>query len=79
MMVFHCNLHLKHSVKTYRVDVDEVIHCRVTFEFQTDGDPEEEIEDMISRGDYTELYEIDSEEQEIRDFDIISIEEVDDL
>jgi hypothetical protein len=63
-------------VKTYRVDVDEVIRCRVTFEFQTDGDPQEELEDMISRGDYTELEEIDSEEQEIRDFDIISIEEV---
>ena len=33
---------------------------------------------MISSGNYTELEEINSEEIEIRDFDIINIEEVND-
>jgi hypothetical protein len=51
----------------------------VTYEFQTEDDPQEVLEDMIARGDYSELYEIDSDEMEVRDFDIINIEEVDDL
>ena len=47
--------------------------------FQTEDDPQEVLEDMISSGNYAELEEINSEEIEIRDFDIINIEKVDDL
>ena len=79
MMEFHYNQHLKRFVKTYRVDVDQVVRYMVTYEFQTEDDPQEVLEDMIARGDYSELYEIDSDEIEVRDFDIINIEEVDDL
>ena len=64
---------------TYRVDVDQVVRYIVTYEFQTEDDPQEVLEDMISSGNYTELEEINSEEIEIRDFDIINIEKVDDL
>ena len=63
---------------TYRVDVDQVVRYIVTYEFQTEDDPQEVLEDMISRGNYSELEEIDSDEIEIRDFDIINIEKVDD-
>ena len=63
---------------TYRVDVDQVVRYIVTYEFQTEDDPQEALEDMISSGNYTELEEINSEEIEIRDFDIINIEEVND-
>ena len=64
---------------TYRVDVDQVVRYIVTYEFQTEDDPQEVLEDMISRGNYSELEEINSEEIEIRDFDIINIEKVNDL
>lgn len=64
---------------TYRVDVDQVVRYIVTYEFQTEDDPQEVLEDMISSGNYSELEEINSEEIEIRDFDIINIEKVDDL
>ena len=64
---------------TYRVDVDQVVRYIVTYEFQTEDDPQEALENMISSGNYTELEEINSEEIEIRDFDIINIEKVDDL
>lgn len=63
---------------TYRVDVDQVVRYIVTYEFQTEDDPQEVLEDMISSGNYSELEEIDSDEIEIRDFDIINIEKVDD-
>ena len=63
---------------TYRVDVDQVVRYIVTYEFQTEDDPQEVLEDMISSGNYSELEEINSEEIEIRDFDIINIEKVDD-
>ena len=63
---------------TYRVDVDQVVRYIVTYEFQTEDDPQEALEDMISSGNYSELEEIDSDEIEIRDFDIINIEKVDD-
>ena len=64
---------------TYRVDVDQVVRYIVTYEFQTEDDPQEVLEDMISSGNYSKLEEINSEEIEIRDFDIINIEKVDDL
>lgn len=64
---------------TYRVEVDQVVRYIVTYEFQTEDDPQEVLDDMISSGNYTELEEINSEEIEIRDFDIINIEKVDDL
>ena len=64
---------------TYRVDVDQVVRYIVTYEFQTEDDPQKVLEDMISSGNYSELEEINSEEIEIRDFDIINIEKVDDL
>ena len=64
---------------TYRVDVDQVVRYIVTYEFQTEDDPQEVLEDMISSGNYSELEEINSEEIEIRDFDIINIKKVDDL
>ena len=64
---------------TYRVDVDQVVRYIVTYEFQTEDNPQEVLEDMISSGNYSELEEINSEEIEIRDFDIINIEKVDDL
>lgn len=64
---------------TYRVDVDQVVRYIVTYEFQTEDDPQEVLEDMISSGNYSELEEINSEEIEIRDFDIINIEKVNDL
>lgn len=64
---------------TYRVNVDQVVRYMVTYEFQTEDDPQEVLEDMIARGDYSELEEIDADEIEVRDFDIINIEEVDDL
>ena len=64
---------------TYRVDVDQVVRYIVTYEFQTEDDPQEVLENMISSGNYSELEEINSEEIEIRDFDIINIEKVDDL
>ena len=64
---------------TYRVEVDQVVRYIVTYEFQTEDDPQEVLEDMISSGNYSELEEINSEEIEIRDFDIINIEKVDDL
>ena len=63
---------------TYRVEVDQVVRYIVTYEFQTEDDPQEVLEDMISSGNYSELEEINSEEIEIRDFDIINIEEVND-
>ena len=63
---------------TYRVEVDQVVRYIVTYEFQTEDDPQEALENMISSGNYTELEEINSEEIEIRDFDIINIEEVND-
>ena len=63
---------------TYRVEVDQVVRYIVTYEFQTEDNPQEVLEDMISSGNYTELEEINSEEIEIRDFDIINIEEVND-
>ena len=63
---------------TYRVNVDQVVRYIVTYEFQTEDDPQEVLENMIARGDYSKLEEIDSEEIEIRDFDIINIEEVND-
>ena len=63
---------------TYRVDVDQVVRYIATYEFQTEDDPQEALEDMISSGNYTKLEEINSEEIEIRDFDIINIEEVND-
>jgi len=63
---------------TYRVNVDQVVRYMVTYEFQTEDDPQEVLEDMIARGDYSELEEIDADEIEIRDFDILNIEEVDD-
>ena len=63
---------------TYKVDVDQVVRYIVTYVFQTEDDPQEVLEDMISRGNYSELEEIDSDEIEIRDFDIINIEKVDD-
>ena len=64
---------------TYRVDIDQVVRYIVTYEFQTEDDPQEVLEDMISSGNYSKLEEINSEEIEIRDFDIINIEKVDDL
>ena len=64
---------------TYKVDVDQVVRYIVTYEFQTEDDPQEVLEDMISSGNYSEVEEINSEEIEIRDFDIINIEKVDDL
>lgn len=64
---------------TYRVEVDQVVRYIVTYEFQTEDDPQEVLDDMISSGNYTELEEINSEEIEIRDFDIINIEKVNDL
>ena len=64
---------------TYRVNVDQVVRYMVTYEFQTEDDPQEVLEDMIARGDYSELEEIDADEIEVRDFDILNIEEVDDL
>lgn len=64
---------------TYRVEVDQVVRYIVTYEFQTEDDPQEVLDNMISSGNYTELEEINSEEIEIRDFDIINIEKVDDL
>ena len=64
---------------TYRVDVDQVVRYIVTYEFQTEDDPQEVLEDMISSGNYSELEEINSEEIEIRDFDIINIEKVNNL
>ena len=64
---------------TYRVDVDQVVRYIVTYEFQTEDDPQEALENIISSGNYSELEEINSEEIEIRDFDIINIEKVDDL
>ena len=64
---------------TYKVDVDQVVRYIVTYEFQTEDDPQEVLDNMISSGNYTELEEINSEEIEIRDFDIINIEKVDDL
>lgn len=63
---------------TYRVNVDQVVRYMVTYEFQTEDDPQEVLEDMIARGDYSELEEIDADEIEVRDFDILNIEEVDD-
>ena len=63
---------------TYKVDVDQVVRYIVTYVFQTEDDPQEVLEDMISRGNYSELEEIDSDEIEIRDFDIITIKKVDD-
>ena len=63
---------------TYRVDVDQVVRYIVTYEFQTEDDPQEVLEGMIARGDYSKLEEIDSDEIEIREFDIINIEEVND-
>ena len=63
---------------TYKVDVDQVVRYIVTYVFQTEDDPQEVLEDMISRGNYSELEEIDSDEIEIRDFDIINIEKIDD-
>ena len=63
---------------TYRVEVDQVVRYIVTYEFQTEDDPQEALENMISSGNYSELEEINSEEIEIRDFDIINIEEVND-
>ena len=63
---------------TYRVDVDQVVRYIVTYEFQTEDDPQAVLEDMIARGNYTTLKEIDSDEIEIREFDIINIEEVND-
>jgi len=78
MMVFLFNQHLKHLGMTYRVNVDQVVRYMVTYEFQTEDDPQEVLEDMIARGDYSELEEIDADEIEIRDFDILNIEEVDD-
>lgn len=64
---------------TYRVEVDQVVRYIVTYEFQTEDDPQEVLDNMISSGNYTELEEINSEEIEIRDFDIINIEKVEDL
>ena len=64
---------------TYRVEVDQVVRYIVTYEFQTEDDPQEGLDDKISSVNYTELEEINSEEIEIRDFDIINIEKVDDL
>lgn len=64
---------------TYRVEVDQVVRYIVTYEFQTEDNPQEVLDDMISSGNYTELEEINSEEIEIRDFDIINIEKVEDL
>ena len=64
---------------TYRVDVDQVVRYIVTYVFETEDDPQEVLEDMISSGNYSELEEINSEEIEIRDFDIINIEKVNDL
>ena len=63
---------------TYRVEVDQVVRYIVTYEFQTEDDPQEALENIISSGKYSELEEINSEEIEIRDFDIINIEEVND-
>ena len=79
MTAFLFNQHLQHLGMTYRVDVDQVVRYIVTYEFQTEDDPQEVLEDMISSGNYSELEEINSEEIEIRDFDIINIEKVDDL
>lgn len=64
---------------TYRVEVDQVVRYIVTYEFQTEDNPQEVLDNMISSGNYTELEEINSEEIEIRDFDIINIEKVEDL
>lgn len=64
---------------TYRVDVDQVVRYIVTYEFQTEDDPQEVLKDMIACGNYSELEEINSEEIEIRDFDIINIEKINDL
>lgn len=64
---------------TYRVEVDQVVRYIVTYEFQTEDDPQEVLDNMISSGNYTELEEINSEEIEIRDFDVINIEKVNDL
>lgn len=64
---------------TYRVEVDQVVRYIVTYEFQTEDDPQEVLDNMISSGNYTELEEINSEEIEIRDFDIINIEKVEGL
>ena len=38
---------------TYRVDVDQVVRYIVTYEFQTEDDPQEVLEDMISSGNYS--------------------------
>lgn len=61
---------------TYRASVDQVVRYIVTYEFQTEDDPQEVLEDMLATGKCSGLTEISSEEIELRDFDIIDIEEV---
>ena len=61
---------------TYRASVDQVVRYIVTYEFQTEDDPQEILEGMLATGKCSELIEISSEEIELRDFDIIDIEEV---
>ena len=61
---------------TYRASVDQVVRYIVTYEFQTEDDPQEVLEDMLATGKCSELTEINSEEIELRDFNIIDIEEV---
>lgn len=61
---------------TYRASVDQVVRYIVTYEFQTEDDPQEVLEGMLANGRCSELEEISSDEIELREFDIIDIEEV---
>lgn len=71
MMVFHCNLHLKHSVKTYKVKV--VQEVRTIIEYEIEADNEEQAKDKVYGLDPSEGDEV---WDDLTYFDILDIKEV---
>lgn len=71
MMVFLCNLHLKHSVKTYKVKVVQEVHTIIEYEIEADN--EEQAKDKVYGLDPSEGNEV---WDDLTYFNILDIEEV---
>lgn len=71
MMVFHCNLHLKHSVKTYKVKV--VQEVRTIIEYEIEADNEDQARDKVYGLDPSEGNEV---WDDLTYFDILEVNEV---
>jgi len=72
-MVYHYNQHLKHLGMTYEVTLHRVVEHETTY--RVEADDVDEASDLVLSGIYDEVVQ-DSEEGEIEDPEVTSIERV---